>query len=109
MTKLEDDVNALFKLPLNEFIEARKTLAAQLKKSGQAIDAERVKLLAKPSISAWTVNQLYWNHRESFDELMASSQRFRKAQTSGKIAEMRAAPILASGQPHRHGDGDRGG
>src|SRR5882762_4715586 len=91
MTKLDDDVSALFKLPLNEFIAARKTLAAQLKKSGQAIDAERVKLLAKPSLSAWTVNQLYWNHRESFDELMASGQRFRKAQTSGKIAEMRAA------------------
>ena len=91
MAKLEDDVDALFKLPLNEFVEARKTLAARLKKSGHAIDAERVKLLAKPSISAWTVNQLYWNHREAFDELMASGQRFRKAQKSGKIAEMRAA------------------
>ncbi|MEP6742607.1 MAG: hypothetical protein ABJB61_08920 [bacterium] len=91
MAKLEDDVDALFKLPLNEFIEARKTLAAQLKKSGYAIDAERVKLLAKPSISAWTVNQLYWNHREPFDELMVSGQRFRKAQTSGKVAEMRDA------------------
>lgn len=91
MTKLDDDVNALFKLSLNEFVAARKTLAAQLKKSGQAIDAERVKLLAKPSLSAWTVNQLYWNHREPFEELMASGQRFRKAQTSGKIAEMRDA------------------
>ena len=91
MAKLEDDVDVLFKLPLNEFIEARKTLAAQLKKSGHAGDAERVKLLAKPSLSAWSVNQLYWNHREPFDELMSSSQRFRKAQTSGKIAEMRDA------------------
>jgi len=91
MAKLDDDVNALFKLPLNEFIAARKTLAAQLKNSGHAVGAERVKLLAKPSVSAWTVNQLYWNHREPFDELMASGQRFRKAQTSGKIREMRAA------------------
>src|SRR5712671_5530874 len=91
MAKLEDDIDALFKLPLNEFIEARKTLAVQLKKSGHAGDAERVKLLAKPSLSAWSVNQLYWKHREPFDELMSSSQRFRKAQTSGKIAEMRDA------------------
>jgi uncharacterized phage infection (PIP) family protein YhgE len=91
MTKIEDDVNALFKLPLNEFIEARKTLATQLKKSANAIEAERVKLLAKPSLSAWSVNQLYWSHREPFDELLASGQRFRKAQTSGKIAEMREA------------------
>ena len=91
MAKLEDDLNNLFKLPLNEFIAARKTLFSQLKKSGQAADAERVKLLAKPSVSAWTVNQLYWNHREPFDELLGSGQRFRKAQASGKIAEMRAA------------------
>ncbi len=91
MAKLEDDLNNLFKLPLNEFIAARKTLFSQLKKSGQAIDAERVKLLAKPSVSAWSVNQLYWNHREPFDELMASGERFRKNQKSGKIAEMRDA------------------
>ena len=91
MAKLEDDLNNLFKLPLNEFIAGRKTLFAQLKKSGQAAGAERVKLLAKPSVSAWTVNQLYWNHREPFDELLGSGQRFRKAQTSGKVAEMRAA------------------
>jgi hypothetical protein len=91
MTKLEHDIDDLFKLPLNEFIEARKALAAGLKKSGNSIDAERVKLLAKPSLSVWAVNQLYWNHREPFDELMASGQRFRKAQTSGKIPEMRDA------------------
>ncbi len=91
MPKLDDDIDALFQLPLDRFIEGRKILAAQLKKSGQRAEAERVKLLAKPPISAWTVNQLYWNHREPFDELMASGQRFRKAQASGKIAEMRDA------------------
>src|SRR5439155_4896966 len=47
--------------------------------------------LAKPSISAWTVNQLYWRHREAFDELIATGQRFRKAQTSGKMVNMREA------------------
>jgi hypothetical protein len=91
MPKLDDDVDVLFRLPLAEFIGARKTLAARLKKDGRADDAERVKLLAKPSISAWTVNQLYWQHREAFDRLIATGQRFRKAQTSGKVADMRQA------------------
>ena len=50
-----------------------------------------MKALAKPSISAWAVNQLYWNHREAFDQLIASGERFHKAQTSGKIADMRVA------------------
>ena len=91
MAKVNDDIDALFKLPLTEFIDARKTLAARLKKTGYADDAQRVKTLAKPSISAWTVNQLYWNHREEFDELISTGQRFRKAQASGKIVTMREA------------------
>lgn len=91
MAKRDDPIDALFKLPLTEFIGTRKKLAAQLKKDGNADEAERVKALAKPPISAWTVNQLYWTHREEFDELLATGQRFRKAQTSGKMANMREA------------------
>lgn len=87
--KLNDDVDALFKLPLAEFIDARNTLARQLKQSGRANDANLVKTLAKPSVSAWTVNQLYWNYRDEFEMLLAAGRRFRKAQTSGKIADMR--------------------
>ena len=91
MARREDPIDALFKLPLTEFIGARKKLAAQLKKDGNADEAERVKTLAKPPVSAWTVNQLYWTHREAFEELLATGQRFRKAQTSGKMANMREA------------------
>src|SRR5438552_11273023 len=91
MPKLDDDIDALFKLPLTEFISARKTLAARLKQNGFVGEAEGVKALAKPSISAWTVNQLYWRQRDAFDELIATSQRFRKAQSSGKMVNMREA------------------
>jgi hypothetical protein len=91
MQKLDDDINALFKLPLTEFIGARKALAARLKQKGLGDEAETVKALAKPSVSAWTVNQLYWRHRDAFDELIATGQRFHKAQTSGKMVNMREA------------------
>src|SRR6267142_4127678 len=91
MPKLDDDIDALFKLPLTEFVSARKALAARLKKNGLISEAEGVKALAKPSISAWTVNQLYWRHREAFDELIATGQRFRKAQVTGKMVNMREA------------------
>ena len=93
-SNVEDDVDALFRLPLAEFTGARNALASQLKKSGRGDDAARVKALTKPSISAWAVNQLYWNHREAFDELIASGQRFHKAQTSrsaAKVADIRQA------------------
>ena len=89
--QLEDEIDALFTLPLTAFTSARNTLAVRLKKAGRGNDAERVKLLGKPSISAWTVNQLYWDHRDAFDELIATGKRLRPAQTrsGGKNAGMR--------------------
>jgi hypothetical protein len=92
--KLKDEVDDLFKLPLAEFTDARNALARRLKQSGRADDASLVKTLVKPSISAWTVNQLYWNHRSAFDRLLAAGQRFHKAQTSGaagKLADLRGS------------------
>ncbi|HEY6045582.1 MAG TPA: hypothetical protein VIU65_03210 [Pyrinomonadaceae bacterium] len=85
----DDEVDALFKLPLAEFTGARNALSAQLKKSGQVDEAVRVKTLAKPSVSAWAANQLYWNHRKDFDQLIALGERFHRAQKSGKVADMR--------------------
>src|SRR5580765_529149 len=90
-SNLEDEVDALFRLPLAEFTGARNALAARLKKSGRGDDSLLVKALVKPSISAWAVNQLYWNHREAFEQLIKSGERFHKAQTSGKVTDMRAA------------------
>lgn len=99
-SELEKDIDALFTLPLSEFTDARNALTARLKKSGRGDEAARVKTLAKPPISAWAVNQLYWNHRDVFDDLIASGERFHKAQSSrpkatkeggGKLADMREA------------------
>lgn len=90
--KLEDEIDALFTLPLAEFTSVRNTLAARLKKEKRADDADRVKLLAKPPVSAWAVNQLYWNHRDEFEQLMATGKRFHSAQASrsaAKVANMR--------------------
>jgi hypothetical protein len=92
--EFESDLDVLFRLPLAEFTGARNALAAQLKKSGRGEEAARVKALAKPSVSAWAVNQLYWNHREAVDRLIAAGARFHKAQTSrvgAKAADMREA------------------
>lgn len=80
--KLDDEIDDLFRLPVAEFTNARNALAARLKKEGRTNDAERVKLLAKPSISAWAVNQLYWDHRAAFDQLIATGKSFRHGPTT---------------------------
>lgn len=92
MAKLESEIDELFRLPLAEFTGARNTLAARLRKEGRANDAERVKLLGKPPVSAWAVNQLYWDHRDAFDDLIATGKRLRpspKSRPGSKAAEMR--------------------
>src|SRR5947207_5470578 len=86
--QFEEDVDALFTLPLSEFIGARNALAVRLKKAGHGDQANQVKALAKPSISAWAVNQLYWQHRQACDQLTSTGQRFRKAQTARKVADI---------------------
>ena len=92
MATSDSEIDALFRLPLNEFTAARNALAAKLKQAGRTDDAARVKGLAKPPISAWAVNQLYWKHRGVFDRLLAAGDRLRSAQASqlrGKGGELR--------------------
>jgi hypothetical protein len=76
------DVDALFALPLDEFVSARNALAAQLKKAGRHAEASDVKALAKPSVSAWVVNQVYWRHRGLFNKLIEAGDRMRRAQAA---------------------------
>ena len=86
------DVDGLFQLPLPQFTAARNALASRLKKNGHPRDAEAVKGLQKPPISAWTVNQLFWTQRVAFDRLLEAGQKFRTAQAaqlSGRSADIR--------------------
>jgi flagellar biosynthesis GTPase FlhF len=86
-------IDDLFQLPLAEFTPARNALATVLKKSGDTAEAERVKALVKPSLSAWVANQLYWHHRTAFDQLITAGDQFRAAQAAqlaGKPADLRA-------------------
>jgi hypothetical protein len=76
---MEDEIDALFKLPLGEFTPARNVLAARLKKAGQQAQADAAKALPKPSVAAWAVNQLYWHHRDAYDRLIEAGDRFRKS------------------------------
>jgi len=79
---MEDEIDALFKLPLGEFTSARNALAARLKKAGEQATADAVKVVPKPSVAAWVVNQLYWHHRKPFDQLIEAGDRFRQVQSA---------------------------
>lgn len=89
-SNIDSDIDALFQVPLSEFTAARNELAKRLKNEGRALDAERVKALAKPPAPAWAVNQLYWQDPKSIERLLALGERVRKAQTGQlKNADLR--------------------
>jgi hypothetical protein len=85
-----DAIDALFQAPLNEFTARRNALAKTL----TGADADRVRALAKPSVVAWAVNQVYWHTRSLYDRAIKSGERLRNAQIAaleGKRADVRSA------------------
>lgn len=85
-------VDDLFKGPLEEFTAARNALATKLRKSGRSEEADHIKALNKPPLSAWAVNQLFWRQRKAFDRLITTGEKFRQAQAAqlkGKAGDLR--------------------
>jgi hypothetical protein len=88
----DDEIDALFQLPLADFTSARNALAARLRKAGQPAAAAQVKAIPKPSVPAWVANQIYWRHRDALERLIDATRRFRHAQAAqlaGRRAELR--------------------
>jgi hypothetical protein len=85
--KSDAQIDRLYQLPPGEFIAARNALA---KETG---DPE-IKALQKPSLPAWAVNQLYWRHRDVYDDVTARAADLRATHVAtqrGKRADLRGA------------------
>src|SRR5262245_20176347 len=87
---LDKHIDELYKEPLATFTSARNALA----KSLTGDEAKRVKALAKPTVVPWAANQVYWRARATYDRLLKSGERLRKAQIAaleGKSSDVRTA------------------
>ena len=76
----ERDLDRLYGLPREEFTGARNALVRELQKAGRKDEAEEVRALKKPSVSAWAVNQLARQHPQEVAELVKAGDALRKAQ-----------------------------
>ena len=86
---LDDRIDQLYQLPLDEFTAARNALAKEA--GGRSVE---VKKLEKPNLAAWTVNQLYWRERKTYDAVIKAAERMRtvyKQMLAGKTADVRGA------------------
>jgi flagellar biosynthesis GTPase FlhF len=100
VSALDAKIDDLYRLPLAEFTTARNALAKSLPKD----DAKVVKALEKPTVVPWTVNQVYWRARSTYDRLMKSGENLRAVQIAA--LEGRAADVRAASEAHRRAISD---
>jgi hypothetical protein len=77
---LEKELDRLYGLEPDTFVTERDRLARELREADQREEAEQVKRLRKPTISAWTINQLARQERREVDLLLDAGHRLREAQ-----------------------------
>ena len=88
-SRLESEIDQLYRLPPEAFTAARNALA-----KGRGPDGALIRGLEKPSLPAWAVNQLYWQDPAVWNELIAAAeqaQRANRAVLGGKGGDIRAA------------------
>jgi hypothetical protein len=74
------DLDALYGAPFDEFVARRNALEKSLRKEGHDAEATAVKALTKPSLPAWTVNQLSRHEPKRFAALLEAGEALRDAQ-----------------------------
>jgi hypothetical protein len=89
--ELEQALDDLYGADLDEFVKERNRIATDLRKEGRRAEAAQVNELRKPSLSAWTVNQLARRNRKEVDLLLDAGHRLVAAQSD----------VVAGGDPAR--------
>ena len=89
-------MSALYRAPHESFVSERRRLVGELKAEGDKSGAAQLAKLGRPAISAWVVNQLWWQAREGFDELFATAARLRKGDLSASAAHRKAIARLGA-------------
>src|SRR5262245_38720706 len=67
-------------------------------------DASRIRKLAKPTVVAWAINQVYWQARKIYDQLLKSGERVRQSQIAA--LEGRKADLREASDAHRRAVAD---
>src|SRR3954451_24173200 len=96
----DDDVDALYGLPLEEFVPARDALARQLRRDKRRDEAAAVAALAKPSRPAWMINQLARGEGALTAKLLECAEALAEAQNDA-LEGKGARDLRAAGRAER--------
>ena len=88
--ELPPDADALYGLPLEDFVPERAAVAKRLRGEGDREAAKRVAALRKPSVAAWTINQLVRSRAKDVAAFTKAADGLRAAQ--GALLEGHGSP-----------------
>lgn len=91
----DDAVAELFRGPHATFVAERKRLAGELKAVDKA-GAAKLGKLGRPPVSAWAVNQLWWQARADFDALLETAKKMRSGDLGATPAHRDALKALSA-------------
>ena len=94
---LDDAIDELFGVDRDAFVARRAQLVRELKEEGAKDDAEALAKLRKPTVFAWTLNQLVRSERHDVDLLLDAGHLLLEAH----------ADILRGGDPSELDDAQR--
>jgi len=92
-SRVDEEIARLYQLPLPDFTAARNALAKQA-----GARAAEVKALSKPSLAAWAINQLFWQQRDVYDQLIGAAGDLRAAH--GAVLAGKPGDVRAAGRSH---------
>lgn len=91
----------LYGLPLDEFIDARKALAKELRADGGREEAAAVAALRKPTVAAWAVNQLVRSQAKDVRALLKAGDGLAAAQEALLAGKGDGRKLQAAGEKER--------
>ena len=96
----DDDVDALYGLPLEEFVPARDALAREARREKRRDDAAAIAALAKPTRPAWMMNQLAREEGALVAKLVECAEALAEAQNDA-LEGKGARDLRAAGRAER--------
>jgi hypothetical protein len=98
VAQLDREIDRLFEVPLDEFTSKRNELVRTLKQAGEKEAAEQVQALSKPSVPAWTMNQLARQEKTAVKALLEAGAKLRKAQQEALRGGGKSGDVLRAAQ-----------
>src|SRR4051812_42676867 len=96
-----DDADALYGLPLEQFVPERDALAKRLRAEKRREEADEIKALRKPSVAAWAVNQVVRSQPKAARALWDAGDALVPAQHDLLSGRGDAAGLRAGGEGER--------